>query len=247
MKYLLRILPALALFFTACQQEEIIPSGNINQKTHLIYTDYFQINVSDGIEYTITPSDSDKVVIETDDNVQAEVSVKQVGNIIYISRNPDSNVKWNSTTVKANIQTDQTIYAIQGENGSKGNCDFSPCGTGSLFKVVLTGGSTFNSPISMAGGSVWVELSDGSEATLSGIANEMRLLLESGSKLNAYDLTATNLILQIFSGGSTAYATVTEKIFAVDAKGGSTLYYKGTGIVNPSSSFSEGASAVHVN
>lgn len=247
MKHLLRILPVLALLFTACQQEEIIPSGKITQVTHTFYTDYFQINVSDGIHYTITPSDSDKVVIETDDNVQAEVSVKQVGNIIYICRNADSNVKWNLSTVRANIQTAQTIYAIQGENGSKGSCDFSLWGLGGNLKIMLSGGSTFNSPISMTGGSVWVELSDGSEANLSGSANEMRLLLESGSKLNAYDLTTTNLILQIFSGGSSAYTTVTEKIFAVDAKGGSTLYYKGAGIVNPSSSFSEGASAVHVN
>lgn len=247
MKQLLIIWPVLVLLFTACQEQEIIPSGNINHKTHVIYNDYFQINVTDGIQYTITPSDSDKVVIEADDNVQAEVLVKQVGNIIFISRKPDSNVKWNSTTVKANIQTAQTIYTIQGEKESKGSCDLSLRGVGGLLKIVLTGGSTFNSPISMAGGSVWVELSDGSEATLSGIANDMRLLLESGSKLNAYDLTAANLILQIFTGGSTAYATVTEKIFAVDAKGGSTLYYKGAGIVNPSSSFSEGASAVHVN
>lgn len=236
----------MVLLFGACQQEEVIPSGNITQVTHTIYTDYFQINVSDGIQYTITPSDSDNVVIETDDNVQAAVSVKQVGNIIYICRNADSNAKWNLTTVKAIIQTAQTIYAIQGENGSKGSCDFSLWGVGGNLKIMLSGGSTFHSPISMPGGSVWVELSDGSEATLSGIANEMRLLLESGSKLNAYDLTTTNLILQIFLGGSIAYTTVAEKIFAVDAKEGSTLYYKGTGIVNPLSSFSEGASAVYV-
>jgi len=247
MKYILRILPVLAFLFTACQQEEITPSGNINRKEYAFYQDYFQVNVSDGIQYTITPSDSDKVVIETDDNVQAEISVKQIGNIIYIKRMDDSNVKWDKTTVKANIQTAQTLYAIQGEKGSTGSCDFSLWGVGGNLKIMLSGKSSFQSGISMAGGNLWVELSDSSEAILNGTVKETRLLSESGSKLNAYDLTSANLVLQIFTGGSTAYTTVTDKIFAVDAKGGSTLYYKGIGIVNPNSSFSEGASAVHVN
>jgi hypothetical protein len=247
MKHILRILPLLAFILTACQQEEITPSGNINRKEYNFYQDYFQVNVSDGIQYTITPSDSDKVVIETDDNVQAEISVKQVGNIIYIKRKDDSNVKWERTIVKANIQTAQTLYAIQGEKGSVGSCDFSLWGVGGNLKIMLSGKSSFQSSISMPNGNLWVELSDSSEALLSGTTKETRLLSESGSKLKAYDLTSTNLVLQIFSGGSTAYATVTEKIFAVDAKGASTLYYKGSAIVNENSSFSEGASAVFVN
>lgn len=247
MKYILRILPVLVLVFTACQQEEITPSGNINQKEYVFYQDYFQVNVSDGIQYTITPSDSDKVVIEADDNVQSEISVKQIGSIIYIKKLEDSKVKWDQTLVKAEIQTAQTLSAIQGETGSIGSCDFTLWGLGGNMKILLSGKSSFQSNVSIPSGNLWVELSDSSVAILNGTAKETRLLSESGSTLNAYGLTSTNLILQIFSGGSKAYTTVTDKIFAVDAKGGSTLYYKGLATINPNSSFSEGASAVPVN
>lgn len=247
MKYILRILPVLALVLSACQQEEIKPSGNINQKEYAFNQDYFQINVSDGIHYTITPSDSDKVVIETDDNVQSQISVKQIGSIIYIKRMDDSNVKWDQTIVKANIQTAQTLSTIQGETGSTGSCNFTLWGQGGYMKIMLSGKSVFVSNLSMPSGHLWVELSDSSEALLSGAVKETRLLSESGSTLNAYGLTSANLILQIFSGGSKAYTTVTDQIFAVDAKGGSTLYYKGLATTNPNSSFSEGASAVSVN
>jgi len=247
MKHILRILPAIAALLVSCQQEDITPSGNINRKAYTFYQDYYQVNVSDGIQYTITPSDSDKVVIETDDNVQAEISIKQVGDIIYIKRKEDSNVKWNRTTVKAKIQTAQTLYAIQGENGSIGTCDFSLWGLGGNLKIMLSGKSSFQSGISMGGGNLWVELSDSSEAILSGTAKETRLLSESGSIMNAYNLSSPNLILQIFMGGSKAYTTVTDKILAVDAKGGSLLYYKGSATIISSSKFSEGASAIPVN
>lgn len=247
MKHLLRILPLLAVLLTACQREAIIPSGNITQISHPLYTEYYHIQVSDGIQFNITPSDSDKVVIETDDNVQAEIYVKQVGNILYINRKEGSDVKWDQTTVKAHILTTQTISTVQAGNGSTGTCDFTLYGEGGWMKILLSGGSTFTSTVDLTDGSLWVELSDGSTANLSGKAKEMRLLSESGSTLNAYGLTTNNLILQIFSGGSTAYTTVTDKIYAVEAKGGSTLYYKGAATINPNSTFLEGASAIPVN
>ena len=247
MKHLLRFLPVLAVLLTACDKEAITPSGTITQVSHPFYTDYFQVQVSDGIQFNITPSDSDKVVIETDDNVQAEIYVKQIGNIIYINRKEGSDVKWDQTTVKAHIFTTQTISTVQAGNGSTGTCDYTLYGEGGYMKILLSSGSTFTSSVNLTGGSLWVELSGGSTANLSGKTKEMRLLSETGSTLNAYNLTTTNLILQIFSGGSTAYNTVTDKIFAVEAKGGSTLYYKGAATINPNSTFIEGASAVPVN
>lgn len=248
MKQLIKWLPVFALLLTACEKETVTPSGNITQVTHPFYFDYYQVQVSDGIQYTITPSDSDKVVIETDDNIQSEIQAKQIGNIIYLSKKKGNNVDWNRTTVKAHLFTTQTLTSIQGESGSAGSCDMSLYGLGGLMKIVLSGGSTFTSAVNVAAaGSLWLELSDGSTANLSGSANEVRLLSESGSTLNAYDMSTNNLILQIFSGGSKAYMTVNEKIFAVDAKGGSMLYYKGAGVLNPGSSFSEGSAAVHVD
>jgi hypothetical protein len=243
MKQLIKIIiPALILVFTSCTEDEITPSGNVTNQTHLVYDDYIQLEVGSGIQYDITLGETEAVVIETDDNVQECISVKQTGSILSIK----ANGHFGATTVKAHIQTRQELYTIKGEGGSVGSCDYYLYGIDNELKIILSGGSTFTGMLYMPEGNAWLEMEDGSTLNLSGSLKEMRLLSEDGSKLDAYNLITYNLIAQIFDGGSSAYLTVSNKINVVAANGGSTLYYKGDATILSSSTFNDGSQAIHV-
>jgi len=215
-----------AFMFTACQEKDIIPSGKKSEVTHPILFKYYQIRVADGIEYDLSNKGKEEVVIEADDNIQDYISVSQMGEVLYINKKKNSGVIWDSTVVKAHISTGYDLSLIDGVGKSIGTSNIT-LGGNTTFKIQLSGGSKFNAPINIPGYEAQAELADGSELTLRGTIKSLRLSSEGGSILNAYNLTATHLIAQIFSGGSKAYATVTGSLLMVDGKEGSKFYYKG--------------------
>jgi hypothetical protein len=232
------------LCMTSCQ--EIIPSGNITEVRHEINADFIQISVAAGITFDISAGASDVISVETDDNMQEFISVSNQQDVLNIGVK-EGNTNLSFTSITVHIQTKQELYALVLQEGSHGTVNVPLTGIGGQLKLNTDEGSSLEADINAPNGEAWLELGGGSSMNLTGTVKDVKLLMDGGGTLEAYDLTMKNLIAQVFEGSSHANVTVTDNIYVPSADGGSTLYYKGTAIVDSRSSFSGGSSITNMN
>lgn len=267
MKHLFILLSSIVVLFTSCSDETVTPSGKDNLAIRFFPTSVKSIKLSDGIDFELVPLDSlgndstiksflskytykpdtSIAVVKTSDNVQGAVAFNLYNGILNISRRRDMNIEWGSTPVKITIGVPMYIQNIDLSNHCNGTCSYYNVFRTNYVKFILADHSSLSAPLKNDKGEIWVELSDSSRLSLNGKISDVRLLSDTRSTYNAYDLSSTNLILQSFRGESKAFVTVSSKIYAVDATGNSILYYKGDAVVNPNSNFNNGAVCIKVD
>jgi hypothetical protein len=217
------------LIFTMCNinaQFGSKGSGNvIAQERNL--PEFNGIESSGGIDVYITQNDTQKVVVETDDDLQKYVITKVEDGILKIY--PD---KWFMHFKKLKVHV--SMKDLKKLSGSGGSDLFAekPIITGN-FEISLSGGSDAN--LYIKGIEISGSLSGGSDLYLKGAAGYLKIKASGGSDCKAYELTAAKADIST-SGGSDVYITVEEELKA-SASGGSNVKYKGNAkVINSESS-----------
>ena len=201
-------------------------SGNIiSQERNL--TEFTGIESSGGIDVYITQKDTQKVVVETDDDLQKLVITKVENGILKVY--PD---KWfmhfKKLKVYVSVKDIKTISASGGSDIFAEN----PIIAGNM-GISLSGGS--DARLNIKGIQIDGSLSGGSDLYLKGAAGYLKIKASGGSDCKAYELTAAKADITT-SGGSDVYITVEEELKA-SASGGSDVKYKGNAkVINSNSS-----------
>ncbi len=218
-KHFLLTILTLTICFYSCEFNQIVrPSGDVTKKSIPI-TDFSKINVANGIQLFVSKGNSEKVEMETDDNIHKLYSFEKKGEMLYIKLNravnfkPEQNVKVYISLVNFDELVANSGCII------KINDSFST----SDLKVKLSSGCQMNGAIIC--NNLNLDLTAGSQLTIRGKTDKLVLNSSSGCQINGFDLISNTLECQIL-GGTVANFTVNNSINVV-ASGGSILNYKG--------------------
>lgn len=204
---------SLLLFFNCDYM--VNGSGNVIT-VNLENVSFKNIDISHGCQAEISRSDTSRVTIYIDDNIEPFL-IKKIENGT-LSIGLDSYHNYIPTKFKAVISC-PSVSAVQGSGGSA--LKISGFNDTSDAQLSLSGLSRVNGDWSC--GNMSSNLSGGSRATLNGTGKKLSANLSGGSQLNFQQFT-TNSINANLSGGSIAHVKTAGTINA-DLSGGSRLYY----------------------
>jgi hypothetical protein len=201
-------------------------SGNVTAQERSL-SEFTGIESSGGIDVYITQKDSQKVVVETDDDLQKYIITKVEDGILKVY--PD---KWFMHFKKLKVYVSMKDLKSLSASGGSDLFAEKPIITGNL-EISLSGGSDVT--LNIKGIDVSGSLSGGSDLYLKGAAGFLTIKASGGSDCKAYELTAAKADVSA-SGGSDIYITVDEELKA-SASGGSDVKYKGNArVLNSESS-----------
>jgi hypothetical protein len=221
----LYLLSLTLISFISCEKG-VSPSGSIT-KVEKNFSNFSSIEIEDGFKVIITSNNSEKVEIETNENIQQYVIATQTGNKIRFKRAGSINFG-PRTTITIYISATK-ITEIYGSGGSLISTN-NQIVTDNL-TTEFSGGSIFTS--SLKCNSFTTTISGGSKLNLTGSSDNYVLNSTGGSIFNGFDFIAKKFTCDV-SGGGIVNITVTDKL-DVKASGGSIITYKGGGIVNTQS------------
>jgi hypothetical protein len=174
-----------------------VGSGNvITQQFNL--TDFSAVSASHGFNVQITQGTTYSVKVSTDDNLQQYLDVRKEDSTLYVELKPGG---YQTTQLRAEI-TMPTIKNIQ-----------------------LSGGTIVNAQNLTLNDTLGIDLSGGSQVTMTGQATDLTLSGSGGSIMRLGDLQANNATVD-FSGGSQGTVNLNGRL-DVTLSGGSQLHYKG--------------------
>lgn len=174
-----------------------IGSGQVTTQQFNL-TDFTAISASHGFNVQIIQGTTYSVKVTTDDNIQQYLNVHKEGSTLYVELQPGG---YQTTQLKAEI-TLPTIKNIQ-----------------------LSGGTIANAQNFNLTDTLGIDLSGGSQVTMTGQATELTLSGSGGSIMHLGDLQANNATVD-FSGGSQGTVNLNGRL-DVSLSGGSQLHYKG--------------------
>ena len=174
-----------------------IGSGNVTTQQFNL-TDFSAISASHGFNVQIIQGTTYSVKVSTDDNLQQYLNVHKEGNTLYVELQPGG---YQTTQLKAEI-TLPTIKNIQ-----------------------LSGGTIANAQNINLNDTLGIDLSGGSQVTMTGQATDLTLSGSGGSIMHLGDLQANNATVD-YSGGSQGTVNLNGKL-DISLSGGSQLHYKG--------------------
>jgi hypothetical protein len=174
-----------------------IGSGQVTTQQFNL-TDFTAVSASHGFNVQITQGTTYSVKVMTDDNIQQYLNVHKEGTTLYVELKPGG---YQTTQLKAEI-TLPTIKNIQ-----------------------LSGGSIVNAQNFNLSDTLGIDLSGGSQVTVTGQATDLTLSGSGGSIMRLGDLQANNATVDM-SGGSQGTVNLNGRLDA-SLSGGSQLHYKG--------------------
>lgn len=175
-----------------------IGSGHVTTQQFNL-TDFSAVTASHGFNVQITQGTTYSVKVTTDDNLQQYIDVRKEGNTLYVGLKPG--MGFSSTQLKAEI-TLPTIKNLQ-----------------------LSGGTILNAQNVNIQDKLTIDISGGSQVTLTGQATDLTLRGSGGSIMHLGDLQANNATVD-YSGGSQGTVNLNGRL-DVTLSGGSQLHYKG--------------------
>jgi hypothetical protein len=212
------------LIFGSCTKTfHVRPSGNVT-KVIVPINDFSGISIGNGIQLIITKDTIEKIIIETDDNVQGLYTSQKIGNNIDIRLNRNTSFR-PGQIVKVFIS-----YKNLAELHATSGCVIklnNPINT-TDFKLVVSDGCVLNGTINCT--NLDAEISYGSKITLFGKANKYLLNATEGCQINNFAFISNILDCKI-SHGTTVNLTVDTSIDVV-ATDGAVLNFKGNATIN---------------
>ncbi|NCI50169.1 DUF2807 domain-containing protein [Sediminibacterium roseum] len=203
---------------------------------------FHAVEMSDGIDLYLTQGSEEAVAVSASSSEYRDKIVVEVVNgvlKIYFDRGSNGwNFNWGNRKLKAyvSVKSIDRLTASGGADVAIENELDVPA-----LNMILSGGSDFKGRIITK--RLDLNTSGGSDAYVSGRADDLKILCSGGSDVHAYELISNNCSVNS-SGGSDVKITANQKIDA-NASGGSDIYYKGTASV--SSAKSGGGSVKKVN
>jgi hypothetical protein len=228
----------IVLMFSSCERyQRVWPSGPMSQ-TSVEVSDFNGISVSSGFNVEIVMCDSESVIIETQQNILPYIDVYVSGQTLYIE--PQRNVSFGrGAELKAYVNA-KYLESLNASGGS--DVKITETLHSNRFDADLSGGSKLIA--SVIANTMSVSESGGSYVDLDGELESLTINSSGGSKFYSYDLVSSNLNCDI-SGGGKVELTVNNEL-NVNASGGSTIRYKGAGIIR-SSQVSGGSEVRKIN
>jgi hypothetical protein len=220
-KAVLILLSAVLLF--ACSREQIHPAGSIIQRERNL-TGFSAIEVNSGMELVLKQDSSEKVVIETYENIQNIILSEKIGNLLVFKLPPNTNIQ-RDAKIRIFVSV-KNLTALKATGGSRISSQ-----TVLKFPSLIadiSGGGGFSALYEC--NSMSMNLSGGSyfRAT-GGAAKDLNLIASGGSNFDAFDFSCDNFTCDA-SGGSRVNITVNSSL-RVKASGGSEINYRGSGNV----------------
>jgi hypothetical protein len=218
------ILIILTLFIGSCSKSLTIePSGNITKVTIPI-TNFTGIQVRNGIQLFVTKDTIEKIVIETDDNIQNLYTAQKIGNNVDIRLNQSIDFR-PEQVVKVFISVKNLIELV-----AVSGCVLKLNNTipANDFNLKISDGSFINGSFSTT--NLTASITSGSKATLMGTTNKYTLTSSAGCQINDFNFMSNILDCKI-SDGSTVNTMVNNTIDVVATDGG-ILNFKGNAVIN---------------
>ena len=215
---------SLGISLVSCTKtNEIVLSGQL-VKVEKPFSHFSSIEVHDGFKVVFVLADHEKVEVEADANVQPHISVIQQGSKLIFKKAEPGVYFPLKTTIKI-IVSAKHLDALSAHGGA------SISSTDTLMTksltLALTGGAFVAT--NLACSDLNISVHGGSKTSLTGFAEYCWLLSTGGSVFKGFDLNARSFKCDVAGGGS-VNVTVHENL-AVTASGGSTVIYRGDGIV----------------
>ncbi len=197
--------------------KKITGSGNVITQERKIEP-FTKVKVSQGLECEITQSETQKVVVEADDNLINGIITKVENGTLIIKSDYNNYHNVKSRKVRVSIPVIEALATSSGSNLTTKNTL-----KGKSITLDSSSGSELNANVEYD--DVSSSSSSGSQINLSGKALKLTTQSSSGSSLDASSLLANDVISKSSSGSSTdVHALVSIK---ADASSGSSIDYEG--------------------
>lgn len=217
------ILVFIGLLIVSCDTEHIRASDVVTVQ-EVSFTNYSALNVSDEFNVYITFSDTEeKIEIEANRNLHDRIVVRKDGDKLIVKMEDNLNIN-GKRTLNIYIVTKQiTDFEIKGNS----RVVLENVLDAQSAKIALYGDSFFTGELFL--NDLKIAAKGDSRIDAYGDVGLLYADLSGDSTLKDYDLEVDDLILDL-RGDSDAYLSVSNTI-DIDARGDSTLYYKGNAIV----------------
>jgi len=204
-------------------------NGNVVETEREISQDFNAINISAGLQLTLTQGNRVSLVVEADENLQDIIKTEVKDNVlkIYTTDNIASSVAKNI------FLTAKYINALKTSSGSE------TVGTNLITTDSLLIDSSSGSEVTLEvkTNMLECETSSGSSIRVSGSSNTLLLDASSGSAINAINLTTKTARVE-GSSGSDIDLTVTDQLTASASSGSAIVYYGNPKNINTNDSSS---------
>ncbi len=219
------IILSLSLVSTRAQNEKsVVVDANAEVRD---VKDYSAIEVSGAIDLFLSQGTEEGVAISasSDEIKQRIKTVVKNGTLQIYFDGKGLNWKiWGNHKMKAYV-TFKTLKRLE----ASGACNVKATSTIKVpdLKLELSGASDFTGDLSVT--NLWVDASGASNARISGNAEESKFTASGACNVKAYNLK-TIMCKTDASGASNIQITV-EKELNAEASGGSTVFFKGNGLI----------------
>lgn len=225
----------LALFTglsAACGGFQIEEGSGVSATSVRGVSPFTSIQVSSGMNVDLVAGDYAAIVVTADDNFLELIRTEVVDDVLIIEPAEDGLLLSPQTPMTIEVTTPH-LAGVQASGGSEVHGTVACGGDQSTLRLSASGGSQFElSDVDVA--ALSLEMSGGSQATLSGQATIADIKLSGGSvaDLGALDVTAADADM---SGGSQASMSVSQHVSG-SLSGGAQLDLIGSPIIDVSTS-----------
>lgn len=213
----------LALLVTSCKysldlgENSITGNGKVVTEERTLDS-FTKIKVTEGIECELIQSNSQKVVIEADENLIKGIKTKVENGTLIISSDYDNYINVDSKKVKVQIPNIESL-----ESSSGATLTTKSAIKGSSLVVKSSSGSEMS--VNAEYDTITTSSSSGSELTLSGKALNLSTDSSSGSSISAESLLVNNVTSKSSSGSSSEVHPLVS--LTAKASSGSSIEYTG--------------------
>jgi len=222
MKKLLLILMVVTVIAPSCQYitgKKIKGNGNINSQEHSVSA-FKNVQVSGAVDLYVSQGDTKPVKIETDENLQQYIEVRQEGDRIVIKFRDGVNLR-PSGKIKAYISS--PLYNTIDVSGASNINGQTKIVNTEKMKLQVSGAGDINMDINAP--VISVEVSGAGAVNLKGETKTFDLNLTGAGKAHCYELLSENTRVDISGvGDADVYASV--KLDA-QVSGAGSVTYKG--------------------
>lgn len=191
-------------------------NGNVVTQDRNISEDFSGVKSSAGIEVYLTQGEENKVVVETDENLQEYIETSISNSLLKVGTR--KNIRW--AKARKVYVTYKDLDKIEASSGSS-------IQSTSVIKsqnLSLKASSGAEIELEVFSQDLDLRTSSGADVKISGKASSLTAQASSGSEINAKNLLVLNCIAKA-SSGAEINVNVKEKIDAKASSGGEVVYY----------------------
>jgi len=219
MKMILKITAVLLLILsTSCVMNGVRGNGNVMTQNRIIPSDFTAIEVSQGIEVSLTMSKETTLSLEADENLHDLIITEVEDGVLHIYS--EDNI-WRQTALKIYLTT-AVVERIKTSSGAEVISENTIVSHN--FEVKTSSGSSVKLMLNVS--DLSCDTSSGSDARLKGVANHFIANSSSGSSIKAKELVIKTCKAAA-SSGSSIFVNVTDNL-DTKASSGASIKYTGS-------------------